>query len=155
MPRPGDRLATWDQARGSIERKDGEEQMKWAIAVLYACTVSAYGPGSMEAVIANRQAGHTWANLPSTLPTVDGYAAALDCREFGSLVHLRPMGNTVWETFLVTDCARPAGTDGTAERMAKDGRLYEIDYPTAIRWGMTDARLEIEVGIAYLKGLYP
>lgn len=110
-------------------------------------TASQYDPGVMETVVANRQAGLTAHDLPNPLPAVDGYIAVLDCEEIGNLWLVRPAGSTIWEVFLVADCAgdhlRPDGLTA-AEWMLTNDILLELDYQTAVRWHTVGRGIEIE-----------
>ncbi|MBU2051218.1 MAG: hypothetical protein KKH61_19900 [Gammaproteobacteria bacterium] len=98
----------------------------------------------MEQVIHNRTSGNAWVSLPTPLPAVDGYVAVPDCSRLGKLVYLRYSGP--WETFLVADCAMPKGTDGAYEWMTENGIGVEVDYETAVRWGIVGRGARVEIG---------
>lgn len=104
---------------------------------------SQYAPGVMEQVISTRQAGLARATLPAGLPPVAGYVAVIDCSRIGEVVWLRPVGETGWEPFLVTDCANPA--DGSDVWMTQNGILVEVDYNTAVRWSTVSHGIAIEM----------
>ena len=89
----------------------------------------------MEQVIANRQSGNAWVSLPMDLPRTDGFIAVHDCALLGDIWWVENPITKVWESMLVVDCARPAGTDGAAEWMIKNDVAMEVDYETAVRWG--------------------
>ena len=103
----------------------------------------------MQRVINTRQRGITAHTLPRTLPLVDGYVASQHCSEIGSIVHLRPSGNSEWERFLVVDCASrtsgsPNGNESSYAWMDRNNILYEIDYRTALRWHTVGRLVSIE-----------
>jgi len=104
---------------------------------------SQYSPGVMERTILNQQ---RYGNLPMSLPVVDGYVAVLDCNRLGEIVYLRPEGGE-WEKFLVTDCARRDGKDGTRTWMLKSNIIVEVDYKTAVRWNTVGRGKRVVVGM--------
>lgn len=71
----------------------------------YEGHLSAYAPGVMAQVLANRQDGLAYPYLPDPLPEVDGYAAVMHCEHVGRQAVLR-RGDEAW-TVLVSDCAHP------------------------------------------------
>lgn len=89
----------------------------------------------MEQVIANRQSGNAWVSLPADLPRTDGFIAVHDCALLGDIWWVENPITKVWESMLIVDCARPAGTDGAAEWMEENDVAMEVDYETARRWG--------------------
>ena len=115
------------------------------IAIMIA---SQYAQGGMERVIANRQAGRTAVSLPADLPRVDGYAAAKECSEIGSVILLRPVGADRWDRLLVVDCAVRDDSDGTRTWMDRKGVIAEVDHETALRWGTVGKLIKVEVGLA-------
>jgi hypothetical protein len=102
--------------------------------IIYFSIISQYREGIMEQVIANRQSGSAWVSLPMNLPRTDGYIAVRDCNELENIWWVKSP-NGIWESMLVVDCARPAGTDGAAEWMDDENVAMEVDYETAVRWG--------------------
>lgn len=92
----------------------------------------------MAQVVSNRQ---SWGQLPSPLPSVDGFIAVLDCGRIGETWLLRPQGRD-WETFLVTDCA---GDLETVKWMQNNNILAEVDYPTAERWATIGHGIRVRV----------
>ena len=104
---------------------------------------SHYSAGVMPEVIQNRQAGITAADLPEILPSVHGYVAVLDCERIGEVIWLAPIGEE-FESFLITDCAMPFGTDGAAEWMVRYNVQVEVDYETALRWGTVGTIVKAE-----------
>jgi len=123
------------------------------IVALYIAWASQYSPGVMEQVVANRQSGKAWVSLPESLPGVDGFAAVADCYRIGDIIYLRPVGTRRWERFLIADCARPPGTDGSYEWMVRNGIVAEVDYPTAVRWDTVGRGIRVEVGMRTWRGL--
>ena len=106
----------------------------------------------MEQVIANRQSGNTWVSLPMDLLRTDGYIAVRDCALIGDIWWVEnPKG--IWESMLIVDCARPAGTDGAAEWMEEENVAMEVDYETAKRWDTVGHGLWAEWSKSYPEGL--
>jgi hypothetical protein len=68
---------------------------------------------------------------------IDGAIAVLECADVGKVIRLKPIGQERMERFLVADCAREDGGDGTRDWMARRGILAEVDAGTAARWGAT------------------
>lgn len=117
------------------------------VIVVHTAIASQYAPGVMERVIRVRQQpGRTAHTLPAVLPDVDGYVAVMDCSRIGSVVLLRPVGASLWERFLVTDCAGIA--DGGRDWMLRNGIVAEIDHATAERWDVVGIGVHVEVGVA-------
>lgn len=121
------------------------------IALIIAGRASQYAPGVMDRVIVVRQSGVTAHTLPATLPAVDGYVAARECADIGTVVWLRPAGAENWESFLVTDCAsktdHQSKTDPRSgyQWMHDNGILVEIDHKTAVRWGTVGMIIAVEM----------
>jgi hypothetical protein len=112
--------------------------------MILVCLASQYGPGVMEEVIENRQAGRAWASLSTPLPATHGAVAVTDCANLGDILWLRPIDSPSWESFLVADCARPNSVDGTQVWMQANRILAEIDHPTAVRWGVVNEMAYIQ-----------
>ena len=105
---------------------------------------SQYAEGVMQRVIWNRQHGCCGQySLPATLPDVDGYVAVAERDRIGSLVWLRPVGQTNWELFLVADCAGYA--DGGYAWMKQNNILAEVDANTAIRWKTPGRGIQVQL----------
>jgi len=113
-----------------------------AFSVLLAGWASQYGPGVMESVIRVRQAGRTAMTLPMELPETDGYVAMVECDRIGDVVYLRPLGDEVFESFLVVDCS---GHAETTDWMERNNILVEVDYETALRWDTIGHGQQIEM----------
>jgi hypothetical protein len=109
--------------------------------ILLSATASQYSPGVMDGVIATRQAGLTSMDLPQSLPEASGFIAVLDCGEIGNLIWVRRVGGP-WERFLVTDCS---GHKETTSWMTRNGIYGEVDYGTAVRWGVVGRGVKVEV----------
>ena len=105
-----------------------------SIIVILVSLCSQYSPGMAQQVISNRQSGNAWVSLPQELPETDGYIAVKDCGELGDIWYIQSPVSGEWESFLVIDCSRPEGTDGTIEWMEKWNIAMEVDYETAVRW---------------------
>ena len=103
------------------------------IFVGFVWVLSQYSPGVMDQVIANRV---RWGQLPASHP-VTSYVAVEDCEWLGQVVWLRPLWEAEAEPFLVTDCARQDGMDGTLSWMARKRIFAELDAVSATRWGTT------------------
>ena len=100
------------------------------------CTLSQYSPGTMDQVLLNRGMSHIQA---------DGYLAVRDCGKIGQTAWLRPVGQPHWERFVVADCSMPPGTDGAYEWMTNNNIVGEIDYDTAVRWGVVGRAARVQV----------
>ena len=95
-------------------------------------TASQYAPGIMQTVIRTRQAGlAARGNIPEVLPEVDGFIAVDDCRAIGDVWFIEYKGKS--ESFLVVDCA---GDLSTRQWMQRYHISVEVDYETAVRWGV-------------------
>ena len=69
-----------------------------------------------------------------TICTLSQYRPGVDCQFIGQTVWLRSIGDVEWERFVVADCAKPPGTDGSYEWMTGNLIVGEVDYDTAERW---------------------
>jgi hypothetical protein len=95
-------------------------------------TASQYAPGIMQSVIRMRQAGlAARGNLPKELPEVDGFIAVENCGAIGHVWFIEYKGKS--ESFLVVDCA---GDLSTRQWMQRNHISVEVDYETAVRWGV-------------------
>jgi len=122
-----------------------------AILVVATGTASEYAPGIMDSVIKVRQSGRTAYDLPEKIPEVNGYVAVQDRELIGTIIYLRPVGFSEWETFLVTDCAGIA--DGGYAWMVRNNILVEVDYETAERWNTVGRGIKVEWGEIYLRDI--
>jgi len=120
--------------------------MRLKMLVLLVAVASQYGPGVMERTIETRQTGRVAVPLPEVLPQVDGYVAVEKCSDIGKVLWLRGPGQE-WEKFLAVDCAVRDGSDGTLSWMAAKNVLVEVDYPTAVRWGVVGRLVPVELGL--------
>ena len=113
---------------------------------------SQYALGVMPSTVRVRQSGSTAHNLPTDLPSVDGYVASQNCADIGSIIWLRPIGQTEWESFLVADCASltagsPRPGESSYRWMVRNNILFEIDGLTARRWNTVGRRASIEMRV--------
>jgi len=46
---------------------------------------------------------------------------------------------------VVADCSMPPGTDGAYEWMTNNNIVGEIDYDTAVRWGVVGRAARVQV----------
>ena len=112
------------------------------VILIITFLASQYSPGTMELVIANRQAGNAWVTIPQNLPQVDGYIAVVNCSDLMQVWDLRPRGARNWERFLVVDCADPTKDGG--QWMCDHHIGVEIDHATALRWNTVDEMIHVE-----------
>lgn len=100
------------------------------------CSLSQYSQGTMEMVVSNRGMDGIYA---------DGFIAVRDCKHIGKVMWLRPIGQMDWERFVVADCSMPPGTDGAYEWMTDNRIVGEVDYETAVRWGVVGRAARVQV----------
>jgi hypothetical protein len=105
-------------------------------------TASQYDPGVMQSVIETRQSGHTAYTIQQDLSHYDGFIAMESCSELGNEYFIRPVGQQLWELFLVTDCS---GHNSTSQWMLQNNILIEVDYETALRWNTVGRGIQIEI----------
>ena len=109
--------------------------------MILSCMASQYAPSVMDSVVAVRQSGRTAMILPEVLPVTDGFVAAEDCDRIGEIMWMRYDGGD-WESFLVADCS---GHVETSEWMLRNNICAEVDYETAVRWGVVGHGAEVDV----------
>lgn len=86
-----------------------------------------------------------WNHLPAdVLDRYEVFGAVADCSKIGDEFWVNYNG--VWEKGIVTDCA---GNDGTPQWMEENRVVVEVDYETAVRWGIV-GRGGIAVQMAYV-----
>lgn len=74
---------------------------------------------------------------------VNGYVAVRERDDIGRLFWLRPVDAARWELFLAVDCA--GYSDGGYQWMLDGGIIAEIDYDSAIRWGVVGRGVRVEM----------
>jgi len=116
------------------------------IIIVAVAVASQYALGVMPRTVSNQQG---YGHLPTVLPEVDGYVAAVSCAEIGNIVYLRPQGTLRWEKFLIADCS---GHAETTRWMITKGIPYELGGETVKRWGdrlnkdLTRGGIIVEIG---------
>jgi len=101
---------------------------------------SQYDPGVMSHAISYRQRHH---QIPHDLSSYSGFMAVLESDNIGREYWVRPINSSTWEKFLAVDCAGIA--DGGYSWMVNSGIIAEIDYDSAVRWGVVGIGVEIEM----------
>lgn len=113
----------------------------WIVRLMTAAaltgSVTYYNPGVMERVYENRLA---WGHVQPCEECV-GMVALLDREHVGKQVYLVRDGGPVEGPFLVVDCS--AAQDIARHR--RNGKVAEVDWPTAQRWGMTGPLANVRV----------
>ncbi len=109
-----------------------------ALTHQYDGYLSGYAPGVMAEVVANRQAGLAWPNLPAELPPVDGYAAVLHCEHVGRRATLRRGDQEA--VVLISDCAHPQSWIW----MLRGPFAAEVDARLWAVWGPGWVEVEVE-----------
>lgn len=105
----------------------------------YEANASHYAPGVMLPTVELRQ---EWGELPADLTPYDGFVAVVDCGLIGHTLYAKP-NNGGWETLLVTDCS---GHVSTTVWMTENNIFGEVDYETAVRWGVVGGGDPVLVG---------
>lgn len=94
-----------------------------------------YADGMMQDVVTVRQAGWTAGPLPAKIPDgVVGFVARPDCGEIGGMLWLFHESEGWRGPYLVSDCANHVR--GHHLEMKRHGIVVEVDYATAVRWGV-------------------
>lgn len=95
-------------------------------------TLSQYALRPTLEVIRNRSVpGRTAYTLPADWRKYDGLLAVKDCADLGKVYRVTWRGHT--GRFLAFDCS---GSQATAHWMVRHGIVGEVDYWTALDWGM-------------------
>lgn len=102
------------------------------LAVCVGGVFSQYAQRPTDETLWNRsQPGRTAYTLPAERDGVDGYLAVEDCRRIGEIVTVYWNGHN--ERLMVFDCA---GSSRTRAWMKRNRILGEVNYYTALRWGV-------------------
>jgi len=120
-----------------------------AVALVTVSWCSQYAPGVMQEVIANRQA---WGQIPDDLSAWDGFVAVPDCDDIGQTYYIRQHNSTDrrWLRVLAVDCANKTDRQGAEdarsgyEWMRDNNIAFEVDYATAVAWGMVGRGVRCE-----------